>query len=130
MEKDGEDDKQPAGPLRHLWFALGVMFLGLGAVGAVLPIMPTVVFLIVAAACFARSNPAWEARLMRHPVFGPHITAWRERKAVSRAGKWWATVGLGGGAIFSLFTLLPPFSFITPAVAAIVLPWLWSRPES
>ena len=103
--------------------------LALGTVGAVLPVMPTVIFLIAAAACFARSNPAWEARLTRHPVFGPHIRAWRDRRAISRKGKWAATLGIIGGAAFSLAFVPAPWGWVTPLVTVLLLPWIWMRVE-
>ena len=77
--------------IRPLWTAAGVTSLVLGAIGAVLPLLPTVPFVILATFCFARGNPAWEAKLLAHPTFGPHIRNWRERGAISRKGKLAAT---------------------------------------
>ena len=114
---------------RRLWFAGGMVCLALGVIGAILPIMPTVIFLIGAAACFARSNPVWEARLVQHPIFGPHIRAWRERRAISRKGKWAATLGLIGGSAFSLIFLPMPWAMVTPSVTLVLSPWIWTRPE-
>src|SRR3546814_6881604 len=65
--------------------------LGLGALGASLPLLPTVPFVILAAFCFARSSPRLEAWLVTHPQFGHHIVAWREKRAISRKGKMAAT---------------------------------------
>lgn len=134
LDKDGGDAADAPrmtarSRFRRLWFAGGMICLALGGIGAVLPVMPTVIFLIGAAACFARSNPAWEARVMQHPVFGPHVRAWRERRAITRIGKWWATLGLLGGAAFSLFFVPMPWGGITPALAALLLPWIWTRVE-
>src|SRR3546814_2859167 len=64
---------------RHFYLACGFLSLGLGAIGAFLPLLPTVPFMILAAFCFARSSPALEARLLEHRHFGPHIRRWRER---------------------------------------------------
>ena len=43
--------------------ALGWVFVALGFIGALLPVMPTTIFLIVAAGCFARGSPRLEAWL-------------------------------------------------------------------
>ncbi len=115
---------------RHLWNAAGLVAVALGAIGVALPIMPTVPFLILAAFCFARSNPAWEARLMGHPVYGPHLVAWRERGAISRWGKIGATLAFAASIAGGLFLLPPPWLFLPPAIAALCLAWLWTRPDA
>ena len=73
--------------MRILWLAAGLLFTALGIIGAFLPVMPTTVFLLVAAACFARSSPRLYGWLVNHPVFGPPIRNWHENGAVSRASK-------------------------------------------
>ena len=56
---------------RYLLTLLGCIMLMLGALGAVLPLLPTTPFLLAAAACFSRSFPGLEAWLLDHPRFGP-----------------------------------------------------------
>src|SRR5690242_16422346 len=70
--------------LRPLYVAAGVGLTGLGIIGAFIPVMPTTIFLILAAACFARSSPRLEAWLINHPKWGPSIRAWRENGAIPR----------------------------------------------
>src|SRR3546814_5090847 len=94
---------------RHFYLVSGWASLGLGALGAFLPLLPTVPFVILAAFCFARSSPRLEAWLVTHPQFGHHIVAWREKGAISRKGKIAAT------AAFALSIVL----------AAIFSPWPW-----
>lgn len=77
---------------RHFYLVAGWASLGLGAIGAFLPLLPTVPFVILAAFCFARSSPRLEAWLLTHPHFGHHIVAWREKGAISRKGKVAATL--------------------------------------
>jgi len=58
---------------RWLLAGLGVVFVGLGALGAVTPGLPTTVFLIAASWCFIRSFPALEKRLLRNRFFAPYM---------------------------------------------------------
>ena len=113
-----------------LWMAAGVASLMLGAIGAVLPLLPTVPFVILAAFCFARGNPAWEAKLLDHPRFGHHIRNWRERGAISRKGKLAATGAFAASILFGLWAMRWPYAAIPPVAAAICLSWLWTRPEA
>ncbi|QQP97137.1 YbaN family protein [Lysobacter enzymogenes] len=87
--------------MRWLWFALGWLMLALGFIGALLPVMPTTIFLILAVACFARSSPRLEQRLLAHPRYGPTLRLWREQGAISRKGKCFAGAGMALG--FALF---------------------------
>lgn len=115
---------------RHLYLAAGFVSLGLGAIGAFLPLLPTVPFVILAAFCFARSSPKLERRLLEHPRFGPHIRLWRERGAVSRRGKHAASLAFAVSAAVAL--VFAPLKWALVALAAMVVSatWLWRRPEA
>lgn len=105
--------------------AVGFLFLGLGLVGALLPLMPTTVFLIMAAACFARSSLRMEAWLIRHPRSGPTLTAWRTGGAIPRKAKALAILGMSlGGAVF-VATVHPSVRLATAAASALLLCRLW-----
>lgn len=101
----------------------------LGGIGVVLPLLPTVPFVILAAFCFGRSDPRFERRLLEHPRFGPSIRQWRERGAISRKGKIAATaafaVSIALAAVFAPF----PWSLFPVAAALITGSWIWTRPE-
>ncbi len=71
---------------------LGHLAVALGVVGVFLPVMPTVVFMIVAAWCYARGNPALKKKLLAHPTFGPPVKDWEEHRAISLRGK---VLGIG-----------------------------------
>ena len=114
---------------RPLWLAGGIVSVGLGAVGAFLPIVPTVPFLLFAAFCFARSNPALEQRLLEHPTYGAPLRNWRERRAISRKAKVSAVVAMSAGVIFTWLTIGWPWVLISLAVLAIAGSWIWTRNE-
>ena len=75
-----------------LWRALASLCVALGAIGVVVPGLPTTPFLLVAAWAGARGWPALEARLLAHPKYGPLIQDWRSRRAVPRRAKWAASL--------------------------------------
>lgn len=114
---------------RPLYLTGGILSAALGVIGIFLPIMPTVPFLILAAFCFARSDPALEARIMNHPIYGPPIRTWREKGAVSRRGKQAATLAFSASILFGYLTLSAPWILVPPAIAVLCLSWLWTRPE-
>lgn len=79
--------RRPPAPVRWLWIAFGGVAVGLAIIGAVLPLLPTTPFLLVAAFAFARSSPRLHAWLLGHKRFGPLIRNWQEHGAISRRTK-------------------------------------------
>ena len=75
------------GGTRIIWLAGGLVSLGLGIVGAVLPLLPTTPFVLLAAYCFARSSPRLQLWLESHRIFGPMIANWRAHGAISKRTK-------------------------------------------
>ena len=59
--------------MRGTLIVCGTICVGLGILGIFLPLMPTTVFLLMAAACYARSSERFHRRLVEHPVLGPYI---------------------------------------------------------
>ena len=70
--------------VRGLLVAAGVVFAGLGIAGVVLPLMPGMPFLLIAAACFARANRRFYNWLLNHPLVGPPLHAWRNHRRIPR----------------------------------------------
>jgi uncharacterized protein len=114
---------------RPLYLVGGLLSVSFGVIGAFLPIVPTVPFLLLAAFCFARSNPEWEARLLNHPQYGAQLRDWRERRAISRPAKLAAVGAMSVGAAFTWFTLGWPWIGISLAVLVIAGTWIWTRNE-
>lgn len=114
---------------RPALLAAGCISLALGIAGIALPLLPTTPFVLLAAACFAHANPAWEQRLLEHPRYGPSIRAWRERGAVPPTAKRAAALMLAISAIGGWFTLPGAWRFVPGAVALVVGAWLFTRPD-
>ncbi|MBU1253987.1 MAG: YbaN family protein [Alphaproteobacteria bacterium] len=115
--------------MRALYRVAGLLSLGLGIAGAVLPLMPTVPFLLLAVYFFARSNPAWEQRILDHPHWGPQVRDWRERRAISRSAKTLAVGAMATGAVFTYFTLGAPWYYVSIAILVIAGSWIATRNE-
>jgi uncharacterized membrane protein YbaN (DUF454 family) len=113
-----------------LWRALALACVALAMLGAVLPVLPTVPFLLVAAWAGSRGWPRLETWLLEHPKHGPAIRRWRDHGAVPRRAKWFATVTMvTSTAILALSGAPPWVKFAVPGVMASVAVWLWMRPE-
>ena len=87
---------------RTAFVVLGHLCVALGVLGAFLPVMPTVVFLLAASACYARGNPALRHKLLAHPKFGPPVRDWEEHRAISRRGKLLGIVTVTAGIAASI----------------------------
>lgn len=77
-------------PRRVVYVALGCIFVGLGVLGAMLPVMPTTPFLLTASFFFARSSPRLNKWLLRSPLFGPFLRDWDQHRGVRPRVKVWA----------------------------------------
>jgi uncharacterized protein len=93
--------------MRIIYFCPGWVMVALGVIGLVMPLMPGVVFLIVAAWCFARSSPRLEAWLLDHPTFGKPLRDWRPAGAIPRSAKAMACAGMAIGFVVFCYTFAP-----------------------
>lgn len=90
---------------RALWFGLGWVAVALGGLGIVVPGLPTTVFFIVAASCFARSSPRFEQWVLDLPTIGPLVRDHRAGLGMPRRAKvialamMWAAIALSSLAL-------------------------------
>ncbi|WP_343316488.1 YbaN family protein [Acinetobacter soli] len=112
------------------WRTLVVIFIILGIIGAILPGMPTTVFLILAAWAASKGWPEMDAWLLNHPKYGPTLCDWRAHGTVPRKAKWIASIMMLISGILMLFTNAPLWvKIFTDSIMLIVAIWLWLRPE-
>lgn len=116
--------------LKWMWWAFAYLALGLGIVGVIVPLMPTTVFILIAAYCAARGSDTLHRKLLEHRVFGPMIRDWQATGAVSRKAKYMA---IGSMAVCAVILLLVTPKWWIAAIGigcmAVVGTWLWLRPE-
>jgi uncharacterized protein len=116
---------------RPLFLILGLLFVGVGVIGVVVPLLPTTIFLIFAAGCFARSSPRLERWLMEHPRFGPLLSAWRRHGAIPPRAKALACAGIAFGYGVFLWKAHPALwaALLVAAILAAVASFILSRPS-
>lgn len=103
---------------RFAYKIIGLVALALAAIGAVLPLMPTTIFVIIAAWAFAKGSPTLDAKLRAHPKFGPLLVNWEAHGAISRSAKAAAVIGMAASmAIMLVFVKRP----VVLGIAAIAL---------
>jgi uncharacterized membrane protein YbaN (DUF454 family) len=115
---------------RWAWWLLAYASLGLGVVGIVVPGLPTVPFVLLAAFSAARGSQRLHAWLLAHRQFGPMIRDWEAQGAVSRRAKRLATLMMAVCAVIMFLTAPAIWMAATgTAIMALVAAWLWRRPE-
>src|SRR5690348_5931940 len=100
-----------SGVIRIIYLVVGFLALILAVAGIVLPILPTTPFILLAAACFARSSQRFHDMLMANRVAGPIIREWAEHRSIPRHVKRW------------VYFLLA----ISFGSSILVMPTLWHR---
>ncbi|MBT8091353.1 MAG: YbaN family protein [Gammaproteobacteria bacterium] len=78
--------------MKLFWLLAGLTSLAVGAVGVVVPLLPTTPFLLVAAFAFARSSARLDGWLREHRSFGPLIDNWHRDGSIDRNVKWTAMI--------------------------------------
>lgn len=84
---------------------LGVICVAVGMAGMVLPVLPTVPFLLLAAACFDRSSPRFHQKLVSHVHFGPLIRDFYAGRGIPRRAKIISVVMIWLSGGFSLLVI-------------------------
>lgn len=117
--------------MRGIWFIAGWISVAIGVIGIVLPLLPTVPLLLLAAICFAKSSDKAHDWLMNHKTLGPPIRDWRKNGAIKRSAKASATLCIAATFTISLFLGIAWWAlFLQAAVLSCVALFIWTRPEN
>ena len=116
--------------MRIIYMLSGWISVGLGVVGIVLPILPTVPFLLLAAFCFAKSSTAAHLWLINHKYFGPPILDWQQNGSIRRSAKLMASICIILAFSVSITLGVAWWTLTLQAFVLICVSiFIWSRPE-
>ena len=117
--------------IRLLWLALGLLSLAIGLIGAVVPLLPTVPLMLLAAFFFAKSSERLHMWLITHPRFGPAIQDWQDHRAISKRAKIAASISIAVAFGISVAIGMPLKLLAIQAVTLIAVSiFIWTRPNS
>jgi len=117
--------------LRTILLISGFACVALGIAGIILPLLPTTPFMLLAAACFARSSARFHAWLLAHPLFGATVREWEEHRSVRRRTKWIAilTMAITLGVSIVFFVPYRPVQFALALFGLVLAVYLWRLPS-
>lgn len=114
--------------MRIMYFSLGCIFLVLGILGYILPLLPGTINLILAAGFFGKSFPRFEQWILDHPKLGPPVRDWRAEGSIAMKHKILAISMMWVSIILTCLTA-PFFVGVFAVVIAIVTTiYLATRP--
>src|SRR5688572_33363373 len=85
---------------KPLWVALGFIFVSIGIVGYIVPLMPGLVFFILAAFCFAKGSRRFLKALLSNKYVGPAIMDWKRGRGMTMKSK-----------VVAICTVMPSMAF-------------------
>jgi uncharacterized membrane protein YbaN (DUF454 family) len=89
--------------IKSLWVAAGFLFTGVGIIGMITPLMPGLVFFIIASYCFAKGSRKFLRMLISNRYVGQQILDFKHGKGMTRGTKATALMVLWIGVIISAF---------------------------
>ena len=108
----------------------GWLCVGLGVAGIFLPLLPTTPFLLLSAACFARSSERFHSWLLEHPRLGPYIQGYLDGSGIPFKAKIYTLIVMWSSLLLTAFVLVdsPYPKIILPLVGAGVTLYICRLP--
>ena len=109
------------GRTRWIYLALGWLFVALGLIGVVLPVLPTTPFLLLALWAFARSSQRVHDWLYNHRSFGPPLREWHEYRVIPRRAKVFALGAMTASALYVVLGTSAPWYGVAAMIAVMAV---------
>jgi len=133
MDKQDDPAEVTLSPTaRYLLLAVGWLFLALGAIGAFLPVLPTVPFLLITAWAWSKSSKRLHRWLYSNPTYGPYLVDWNRYGVIPRRAKIMA-IGMMAAGWLSYTVFFATNWWLPALIAAIELAVGWfiaTRPSA
>jgi len=110
--------------MRIIYFILGWIFFTLGAVGVLLPVLPTTPFMLLALWAFSRSSERFHNWLYFHKLFGPSLQMWQQHRVIPRGAKI-MSVGFMSISFAYMLVYSPVGNMLKFSIAIIMLYGAW-----
>jgi len=94
---------------KYLLYCIGLLFLGIGIAGYILPGLPGTIFLILSAGCFVRSNERMYLWVTEHRLFGKHVKNYLQTGKMPMRAK---VISVSCVWVFSSLSLFSPYNWV------------------
>lgn len=116
----------------YVYLAVGWLFVVIGGIGVLLPVIPTTPFLLISVWAFSKSSPRLMHWLYSHRYYGPYLIAWNKYHVIPLQAKFLAVLLMGTSWVWYTFYLAE--SWVIPAIIAAieiaVLSYILTRPSA
>ena len=110
--------------MRAVYFSLGWLFFALGAIGVLLPVLPTTPFMLLALWAFARSSDRFHNWLYTHRFFGPPLQQWNQHRVIPLPAKIMSVSFMSISFVFMLF-YSPLLMWLKIVIALLMIYGAW-----
>ena len=116
---------------KYLHLALGWICVALAIIGAALPLLPTTVFVLLAAYFFTKGSPRLRVWLVEHAHFGPLIRDWEETGAIAPRYKRLAITMMAAALLLSVLLHVAPAILVVQSLCmAAAATYILTRPSA
>lgn len=92
---------------RKVYLFLGIIFMSIGTLGYILPVLPGTIFMILAAYCFLHSSETLYRKVVDHPTYGHPIKQYIENNHIAFRTKILILLSMWGATLFSILYINP-----------------------